>query len=37
MRARTRVLIGAAIGLAMTAGLSLASTASAYAGFSMGH
>jgi hypothetical protein len=37
MRARTRAILGAAVGLAITAGLSLASTVSAHAGFSMGH
>jgi hypothetical protein len=37
MRTRTRAILGTVVGLAVTVGLSLASTASAYAGFSMGH
>ena len=37
MRTRTRAIIGTLLGPAITAGLSLASTMSAYAGFSAGH
>ena len=37
MRTRTRTILRAVVGLALTAGLTVASTASAYAGFSVGH
>jgi hypothetical protein len=37
MRTRTRTVLGAIVGLALTAGCSLASTVSAKAGFSSGH
>ena len=37
MRTRTRALLGALVGLAITAGLSIAATAPAFAGFSFGH
>jgi hypothetical protein len=37
MRTRTRAILGVLVGLALTAGRSLASTVSAKAGFSSGH
>ena len=37
MRTRTRAIIGTLVGLAITAGLTIAPTVSAYAGFSAGH
>ena len=37
MRTRTRAVVGALLGIALTTGLTLASTVSAYAGFNFGH
>ena len=37
MRTRIRAIIGTLVGLAITTGLSIASTTSAFAGFSFGH
>jgi hypothetical protein len=37
MRTRTRALLGTLVGLALTAGLTVAATAPAFAGFSFGH